>query len=358
MAISPHANNCPDCAVDQNGLADQGRRTFLKSAVTASGLLAFDGLPSLAKRLRAEPVAASPPQAETLVHKLFEELNEKQRAKICFDWDYRDPDRGLLRTHVANNWNITEHSINSKFFSDDQRDLIKAIFEGIIHPDWRERYHQQLLDDCGGFGEGQSIAIFGQPGESTKFEFVLTGRHITLRCDGNSTDHVAFGGPIFYGHAPQEEEDPKHPGNVFWEQAEMANQLYAMLDGRQRKLALVPTAPHESQVAFQGAQAAKPGIVVSELSGDQRDHLRSVLNKLVAPFRKIDADEALACLDRQGGLEQCSLAFYQNSDIGNDGVWDNWRLEGPSFVWYFRGDPHVHVWVNVADDASIPLNAS
>ena len=35
----------------------------------------------------------------------------------------------------------------------------------------------------------------------------------------------------------------------------------------------------------------------------------------------------------------------------------NWRLEGPSFVWYFRGRPHVHVWVNVADNASPKLNA-
>ena len=39
-------------------------------------------------------------------------------------------------------------------------------------------------------------------------------------------------------------------------------------------------------------------------------------------------------------------------DIGDDRVWDNWRLEGPSFVWHFRGSPHVHVWVNVADSAS------
>ena len=52
----------------------------------------------------------------------------------------------------------------------------------------------------------------------------------------------------------------------------------------------------------------------------------------------------------QGGLDDCHLAFYKEGDLGDDGVWDNWRLEGPSFVWYFRGKPHVHVWVNVADD--------
>ena len=78
---------------------------------------------------------------------------------------------------------------------------------------------------------------------------------------------------------------------------------------------------------------------------------------LVEPYRKEDQDEALACLKKQGGLDKCRLAFYKDGDLGDDGEWDNWRLEGPSFVWYFRGTPHVHVWVNVADDPSVPLNA-
>jgi len=65
----------------------------------------------------------------------------------------------------------------------------------------------------------------------------------------------------------------------------------------------------------------------------------------------------VACLKAQGGLDACSLAFYAESDMGDDGVWDNWRLEGPSFVWHFRGKPHVHIWINVADDPSVELNA-
>jgi len=28
-------------------------------------------------------------------------------------------------------------------------------------------------------------------------------------------------------------------------------------------------------------------------------------------------------------------------------VWDVWQLESPTMVWYFRGAPHVHVWVNI-----------
>ncbi|MCA9039067.1 MAG: hypothetical protein KDA65_01830, partial [Planctomycetaceae bacterium] len=74
------------------------------------------------------------------------------------------------------------------------------------------------------------------------------------------------------------------------------------------------------------------------------------------PYRKIDQEETLTCLKAQGGLDNCRLVFYQPGDIGNDGVWDNWRLEGPSFVWHFRGAPHVHVWVNVADDPAAKIS--
>jgi hypothetical protein len=100
-----------------------------------------------------------------------------------------------------------------------------------------------------------------------------------------------------------------------------------------------------------------PGIPVHEFADEQKKELQKVLMALVEPYRKEDQEEALECLQKQGGLDKCSLAFYKEGDIGNDGEWDCWRLEGPSFVWYFRGYPHVHVWVNVADDASVKLNA-
>ena len=90
---------------------------------------------------------------------------------------------------------------------------------------------------------------------------------------------------------------------------------------------------------------------------DQREHAQSVLKTLLEPYRVSDKDEVMQCLKAQGGLDKCSLSFYESDDVGKDGVYDTWRLEGPSFVWHFRGDPHVHVWVNVADDPSVKLNA-
>lgn len=339
-------SGCSDC-----GEAGFGRRDFLKvaGAATAVSTAGLSALPALAEESKLAP--------ENLVKSLYESLDEKQKAEIAFAWDYED-DRGLLRSHVSNNWQITDPKIGSNFFTKDQQEMIEALFFGMYNPDWHDRLKKQLRDDAGGYGKQQSIALFGTPGQD-KFELVMTGRHLTLRCDGNSREHTAFGGPIFYGHAAQGfNEAPDHPGNVYWHQAKLANQLYQMLDGKQRKLALVEQLPAERMVHFQGASGTFPGIPVSEFSADQTAHLQTVLSSLLEPYRKSDQDEARTCLKAQGGLEKCSLAFYQEGDLGGDGVWDNWRLEGPSFVWYFRGTPHVHVWVNVASDPSVKITTA
>jgi hypothetical protein len=338
---------CSDC---ESG-APLDRRAFIKTVGAAA--VAVGASPLLA---RADVSIAKDAPSETVAKMLFESLSPEQKKVICFAWDHTEPERGLLRTRIANNWNVTEPVIGSDFYNKDQQAMIKHIFEEIIQPGWHERIYKQLEDDAGGYGEAQSVAMFGTPGE--KFEFVMTGRHMTIRCDGNSAEHVAFGGPIFYGHAAESfNEKANHPGNVFWPQAVAANRVFEMLDGKQRENALVSKLPREQAVAFQGTGGSFPGIRIADLSGDQKGVVKEVLGKLLEPYRATDREEASAMLDKQGGLDACSLAFYSDGDIGNDKVWDCWRLEGPSFVWYYRGSPHVHVWVNVADDPSVKLNA-
>ena len=304
----------------------------------------------------AADVAAAD-SAETLAGRLHASLSPDQRSKVCVPWDYVHPKFGLLRTRVGNNWNATAPAVKGDFFSKDQQQLVREIFERLIDPDWHARFDKQLEDDTGGFGHDQSVALIGEPG-SGKFQFLLTGRHMTLRCDGDSAEHVAFGGPIFYGHdTGGGTEDKDHTGNVCWPQAVAANGVYSMLDGRQRKLAMVAKTPPENAIAFRGDGHSPSGIPVSELSADQRAELERVLGVLLEPYRTVDRDEVRGCLTAQGGLDRCRLAFYQDDDLGDDGVWDNWRLEGPAFVWHFRGSPHVHVWVNIADNPSVPTNA-
>lgn len=308
--------------------------------------------------LQAEDkVAKSADGPENLVAKLYESLKPEQRKAICFPWEHSD-ERGLLRLHVSNNWQITKPSVISSFFTSDQQQMVEAIFFGLYHPEWHDRIRKQLKDDAGGYGKAQSIALFGEPGTG-KFELVMTGRHLTIRCDGDSTPHFAFGGPIFYGHAAQGfDEKPDHPGNVFWPQAVKANKLFEMLDGKQREVALLPYEPDEAEVHFQGKNGDLPGLRVGEMTSDQKSHLKEVLQTLVEPYRESDRAEVEKCLAAQGGVDECRLSFYESGDLGDDKVWDNWRLEGPSFVWYFRGAPHVHVWVNVADSSEAKITTA
>lgn len=346
---------CRDCQAEEvrpNDISRVDRRRFVQT-VGAAAVAA--SLPRVIRAGDSEKKAAKSP--ENLVEKLYNSLSETQRQQIVFPWDFTD-DRGLLRLHVSNNWHITEPKVNSDFFTADQQDLIEALFFGLYQPDWHPSLKKQLQDDAGGYGKQQSIAIFGEPGQD-KFEFVMTGRHLTIRCDGDSTEHTAFGGPIFYGHAAQGfNEKADHPGNVYWEQALKANALYQMLDGKQQEQALIDVQPEESDVGFRAEDNRFPGIRVSDLSSDQKEHLQKVLDTLLKPYRTSDQDEARACLDAQGGLDQCALSFYKEGDIGNDGVWDVWRLEGPSFVWHYRGSPHVHVWVNIADSRDVKISTA
>ncbi len=285
--------------------------------------------------------------SETLVATLYKSLTETQRQAIAFPFDHP------LRSKVDNNWMITDKKI-SEFYTKDQQAMIREIFIGLHNPDYAERVMKQVEHDGGkaGFG-GSSIAMFGTPG-SGKFEFVLAGRHVTRRCDGDSVEGAAFGGPIFYGHAAlSDNEKPDHPENIYWYQAKRANEVFGMMNGKQREMALLGSGRAEKgteTVKLTGKKSGLPGIPMTELTRDQKDHVRKVMADLLAPFRQKDSKEALKLIEKNG-FDHLHMAFYKNQDIGNDGVWDVWQIEGPAMVWYFRGDPHVHTWVHVRKNA-------
>jgi hypothetical protein len=347
----PRSTSCPICDGDA---IEFDRRSFLKVAGAATTAAV---LPSIARS--AEPAKGAP---ETLVKTLHDSLTEAQKKVIAFAWDHADPKLGLLRTRISNNWHITQPEIRSDFYTKDQQEIIRAIYEGLFQPEWVKRIDKQLQDDTENrpWGSAQNVALFGKPGEA-KFELVMTGRHLAVRVDGNSIDHMAFGGPVFHGHQATRttglNEQVGHPGNIWWPQALEANKVFAMLDGKQREKALVARLPAETEVGFRGKDGKFPGIVVTDLKADQKTQLQSVIKMVFEPYRNVDRDEVAECLNKQGGLDACSLAFYAEGDIGDDEVWDNWRVEGPSFVFYFRGSPHVHMWINIGSDASVKLNA-
>jgi len=298
----------------------------------------------LAPGLRAAPPLRADKPAETYVKALYDSLKPEQKKIMAFPFDHP------LRRKVANNWNIVDEDVGAigKLYGPDQQEIIRQIFKGVTSEDGYEKFQKQMKDDAGGF-EKYTCAIFGRPGED-KFEWVLTGRHLTIRADGNSVENTAFGGPIFYGHAVTFNEKPDHPGNVWWHQARLANEIFKSLDGKQRQKALLSDDPPDDQtiVTLRGADAKIPGLAGTELSGDQKALLEKTLKSLLSMYRESDVEEAMACIKENGGLDSLRTSFFSVEDIGNDGVWDRWRVEGPAFVWHFRGSPHVHTWVNIA----------
>jgi hypothetical protein len=315
------------------------RRRFLSTS--ALGIAAVAGGPAMAQD-------KSTPTSETLAAQLHGSLDEAQRKVLCFD--FSDP----LRDKVDNNWMITRRSIRDVLRA-DQQDLVRQIFRHLHRPEHADDMMRQMVEDSEGkgFEGGTSVALFGEPGTG-KFEFVLTGRHCTRRCDGDSVAGAAFGGPIFYGHqsGPKDEEPANHPGNIFWYQAKRVNEVFAAMDGRQRNAALVdgrsrPERASET-VRLSGQKKGLPGIRLGELSRDQRDLVRKVMSDLLQPFRTVDAQESMRLVESQG-FEDLHLAYFKQQDLGGDGVWDVWQIEGPQMLWYFRGEPHVHCWVHIRD---------
>ena len=302
------------------------RRHFLKSAALGAAALA----------------AQAAPTSETLVTTFYKTLTRDQKKVMCFPFDHE------LRSMVDNSWFVSPARIGLSFTADQQA-MIEEIFRKLHNPDFVDKVMLHMKEDAKSFGH-YSVGLFGEPGTG-KFEFVLTGRHCTARCDGDSVEGAAFGGPIFYGHqaGADDAEAKDHPGNVYWFQGKRANEVFAALDGEQRKLALLgdprPEAKKET-VAFK-TRDQLDGLPVSEMSKDQKKLVEDVLADLLLPFRKKDVEEAMKYIQAAGGVDSLSMAFYRNLDLGVDKVWDVWQLESPNMVWYFRGHPHVHTWVNI-----------
>lgn len=331
--------------------SEETRRSFIGKSLIGAGSAAATLLDVNGQDISTG--GSREPKAESLVKELLGSLSEEQRGKVVLPFDDH------RRQKIDNNWHILRNVRVGKNFDKSQQLLIRDIFRELHSAELRDEVWRQFLEDNGGgknskktpddvFGTA-SVAIF-EDQESDKFEFVLTGRHTTRRCDNNSTEGVAFGGPIFYGHASGFYEGPNHEGNAYWFQAKRANELYEMLDGKQREKALKDNSRGErgaKTVELTGKKEGLDGIPAWEMTADQRNLMLDVVSDLLAPFRVEDKAEAAGMINNQ--LSDTHIAFYKNEDVGDDKVWDTWQLEGPQLVWYFRGDPHVHTWVHVKD---------
>ena len=294
--------------------------------------------------------------AESLVAEFAASLTAGQAALVCRSYDYVDERLGLVRAFVGNHWQATVPPVRDDFYSGAQQALVHAIFRALLSAEARAGRLRQLEDDGLGarWGRHQSVALLGDPAEG-RCQFVYSGRHVTLRADGGADPKVAFGGPVFYAHAPGSYvERPDHPGNVWWHEALAASRWLDALPAALAARAIVDALPPEPALGF---RTTIPGLPLADVDAAQLAAAERWLDGLLAHFRARDGLRVRRCLDAQGGLRACFVQFARDGRMSAP-RFDNWRLEGPAFIWHWRGFPHVHAWVHAATTPEVPVNAA
>src|SRR5205814_6791780 len=122
-------------------------------------------------------------------------------------------------------------------YNKKQVELLDKIFRAIGNGEqgYKELSRGGKFDASNDF-ESISAIVYGEAVEGKKFSLVFTGHHLTVRCDGNSEEATAFGGPLYYGHSPSGYATT----NVFYNQTKASNEVFASLSADQKKVAVKP----------------------------------------------------------------------------------------------------------------------
>jgi hypothetical protein len=335
---TPENAFCPECA--EPDAVD--RRHFLRvlGGYSATALVSGGAVAATPALVGAQPPAPVQPKAprpaEALVRELHAGLTAAQRQRLVLPWSHSSRQR-IFNTPM----NVRIGDIYTRPQQELLHRIVRAIRSG--EEGYRRLARNGTWDTRGGFG-GCGANFFGDLAEGRQWAWVFSGHHLTVRCDGDSEPDAAFGGPMYYGHSP----DGHSQRNVFNYQTRAVSTVFeALSEAQRRRAVLVGSTPGEGVRSIQ-FRRQHPGLAAADLTADQRRLVESVMREILSPYRTEDADEVMALVRRNGGLERIHLAFYRDRGATDNTRWHFWRLEGPGFVWNYRVLPHVHCYVNVA----------
>jgi hypothetical protein len=282
-----------------------------------------------------DAVAAAAAAPETLAAELFKALPGRQRAYLV-----HPADSPMLRG-VHANWEISP--IRIRALDVRNKALVTEMIRRTLAPEAYDRVRNAMRDDSGGI-HNYSIGFIGSPNdEGRRFQFVIAGRHFTLRIDGNYDDRIAFGGPIVYGHG----EERRPEVNLWHGHVRQATAIFEALDPSQQLRALVDSDLPDEFNPIPRDPAAREGLPLAAMTADQLAFTRATMSAMLAQYGERNLAEALATIEHNGGWPALQLAFYRRADRNRDRLWDVWRLEGPGVLYYFRGTPHVHAYIHI-----------
>jgi hypothetical protein len=264
---------------------------------------------------------------------------------LVLPWDYKASGQPVPARLMTANAAVGKSVIGLEY-TKKQVELRDRIFRAICNgEEGYKRLSRNKGFDASGDFENIGALIYGEPVEGKKFSLVFSGHHLTVRCDGDSEEKTAFGGPLYYGHSPSGYATT----NVFYHQTKAANEMFASLSEAQKKTAVLEGKWRDEHGTMKVPRkdATVPGLSYADMTPDQRELLEKVMKELVAPYRKEDGDEVMELIKAVGGMEKISLAYYQEVKPTAKEPWTYWRLEGPGFVWSYRALPHIHTFVYI-----------
>ena len=323
------------------------RRDLIQATGLSAGLLLSNNLQTGMSQLRAEET-----RSDSLPMQLYKSLSDEQRHKVCLPADHP------RRQYVSNWWYIHPSYRIPSTFNAEQQELIHSIFNSMHSADHQDAVDKQvLIDQYGEAKNAPAAGFFGTP-DDEDFEFIFTGHHVTRRCNAHTDKGQGFGGaPIFYGHYPHPvdsmrdnfREAKDHPGNPYWYQGKIFNRFVQSLDGTQQQQGLLDTEPRSENPE---AVIAKPtearGLSCASLSSDQKKLFLETVRGMLAMFREDDINATVESIESRQIIDELRISWFSGKyDLGSDGVWDTWQIEGPDMVWYFRGEPHIHCYFHL-----------
>jgi hypothetical protein len=299
----------------------------------------------------------SPPQRrdiasiDELAAEIHAELATSTGARACFDYDHP-----LRQVHNRGVW-LGGLTVNAATLSWNARRALTTILRDNLPAAGFERLLSQFPSSFSGVNFLQ-LLLFGTPGRGP-WQILLSGIHLNLRVGSPAHDGTAFGGPQVYGDQ-RGNERPGLPGNVFRYQMQAAHELISGLTPACRGEIRVAQAPPQTCIAVQGRDGRFDGLPVGDLPIRSRRQAQAVVTVILENYGEESGAYAWECLQRNGGVDGLYFADYDVDFQGGRHAGDSpsqiFRLEGPSAVFYFRGEPHVHAFVSVERNVDQPLS--
>ena len=283
---------------------------------------------------------------DTLARRLYASLRDDQRADTCVSYDH--PLRQYHNRGVPGGGRAILFG-----FDHDQRQTLTDLFYAGLSEDGRRRVPDEYFTRWGGV-HTMRVLICGDP-TAPPYQLILTGAHLNLRLGGKSREGAAFGGPQVYGDQ-RGNEVPGLPGNLYRDQFLLGQRLLRSLDEGRKKVALLDEAPVQTQIELQGRRGSFPGLPVAEIRPEGKAIVRDLVERILSTYPPDDVTYARECLSAGGGLDALHVSYYRHGVDGDIPEGQVFRVEGPGAVFYFRGYPHVHAFLNVAMDGDAPLS--